>query len=351
VAFRTLMNRRTFLTATSAAFAATALPRCSKPGNTLKVYTWADYLAPDLASRFEEESGCKLVLDTFDSNEAMYAKISAGAGGYDILVPSSYMVKTLIRDGKLLALDAAKLPNRKHVDADYLSRALDPKMEYSVPYMMAPTCVAWLGSKVKDADATWGMFGRADLKGRMTLLDDMREVLGAALRTLGFSLNTTSADELAKAREVVVGWKANIAKFDNEQYKSGIASGEFHVVQGYAGDLLQVADENEDIVVRIPKEGSALSCDDLCIPKDAANVDLAHRFINFLTDPEVAAENMEYIAYRAPNTDAYRLVSEDLRGNDVLFPEQDVLEKCETLDDLGDALPLWTKTWDEVKAS
>jgi spermidine/putrescine transport system substrate-binding protein len=168
---------------------------------------------------------------------------------------------------------------------------------------------------------------------------------------LGFSLNTTSADELAKAREVVVGWKANIAKFDNEQYKSGIASGEFHLVQGYAGDLLQVADENEDIVVKIPKEGSALSCDDLCIPKDAVNVDLAHRFINFLTDPEVAAENMEYIAYRAPNTDAYRLVSEDLRGNDVLFPEQDVLEKCETLDDLGDALALWTKTWDEVKAS
>jgi spermidine/putrescine transport system substrate-binding protein len=346
------MNRRHFLTTTSAAIAASTLPGCSGGSkNTLRVYSWADYLDPDLAERFETENSCKLQIDTFDSNEAMYAKLSAGATGYDVLVPSSYMVKTLVRENRLQPLDHAKLESLQHVDPDYLKRALDPEMKHSVPYMMAPTCLAWLASKVSDPVASYSMLDREDLKGRITLLDDMREVLGAALRSLGYSLNSTDPAELAKARDVAIRWKKNIAKFDNEQYKSGIASGEFHLVQGYAGDLLQVADENGDIVVKIPKEGTAFSCDDLCIPKDAAQADLAHKFIDFLTTPEVAAQNMEYIAYRAPNKTAYALLSEDFRGNEALFPSAEVFAKCEPIDDLGDALSLWSKTWDEVKSS
>lgn len=349
------MQRRQFLTTTSAALAASAasaLTGCSKGNSTvLRIYTWADYLDPDLAAAFEKEHSCKIQIDTFDSNEAMYAKLSAGATGYDILMPSSYMVKTLVRENKLLSLDHAKLPNLKHVDASYLRSALDPKMSHSVPYMMAPTCLAWLGEKVPNAEASYKMLDREDLKGRITLLDDMREVLGAALRSLGFSINTKVAAQLAQARDVVKRWKKNIAKFDNEQYKSGIASGEFHLVQGYAGDLLQVADENEDIVVKIPVEGTAISCDDLCIPQDAKSVDLAHRFINFVTEPANAAKNMEFIAYRAPNSGAYQLLSEDFRGNDALFPADEIFAKLEPIDDLGDALALWSKTWDEVKAS
>ena len=195
------------------------------------------------------------------------------------------------------------------------------------------------------------MFDRADLKGRITLLDDMREVLGAALRSLGFSLNSKDPAQLAQARDVAIRWKKNIAKFDNEQYKSGIASGEFHLVQGYAGDLFQVAAENNDITVSIPDEGTAFSCDDLCIAKDSKAVELALRFINFVTGPEAAAQNMEFISYRAPNQDAYPLVSEGFRGNAALFPDDALFAKCEPIDDLGDALALWSKTWDEVKAA
>lgn len=346
------MNRRHFLATSSAALASAAItPSCKGSQTTLRIYTWADYLAPDLAAAFEAQHSCKLQIDTFDSNEAMYAKLSAGAGGYDVLVPSSYMVKTLIRENKLLQLDHAKVPNLSHVDPAYLTHALDPKMTHSVPYMLAPTCLAWLGSKVANAEPSYAMFDRTDLKGRITLLDDMREVLGAALLSLGFPLNSTDPAQLAQARDVVKRWKPNIAKFDSEQYKSGIASGEFHLVQGYAGDLLQVADENEDIVVKIAREGAAFSCDDLCIPRDAQSVDLAHRFINFVTAPENAAKNMEFIAYRAPNASAYKLLSEDFRGNEVLFPPDEVFAKLAPIDDLGDALALWSKTWDEVKAS
>jgi spermidine/putrescine transport system substrate-binding protein len=346
------MKRRQFLSTTSAALAATALSGCKKSDQpVLRIYTWADYLAPDLAKRFEKENGCTLQIDTFDSNEAMYAKLSAGASGYDILTPSSYMVKTLVREKMLQELDAAKLPNLKHIDADYLKRALDPLMVHSVPYMMAPTCLGWLASKVSDPVASYSMFDRTDLKGRITLLDDMREVLGAALLSLGYSLNSRNPTELAQARDVAIRWKKNIAKFDSEQYKSGIASGEFHLVQGYAGDLLQVADENEDIVVKIPNEGSAFSCDDLCIPVKSTQAELAHKFINFVTEPANAAANMVFIAYRAPNSSAYKLLSEDFRGNEALFPSPEVFAKCEPIDDLGDALALWSKMWDEVKAA
>jgi spermidine/putrescine transport system substrate-binding protein len=261
------------------------------------------------------------------------------------------MVKTLHREKLLRALDHARLPNLAHVDPDYLKSALDPQLDHSVPYMMAPTCLGWLGSKVAAAEPAYAMFERPDLKGRCTLLDDMREVIGAALKSLGHPLNSTDPAQLDAATEVAIRWKKNIAKFENEQYKTGLASGEFLLVQGYAGDLLQVTEENDDIVVAIPAEGAAFSCDDLCILANSPKTELAHAFINFLTDPEVAAENMEWIAYRAPNKTAYSHLSEDFRGTAALFPPEEVFAKCEPIDDLGDQLGLWTARWDRIKSA
>lgn len=347
------MNRRRFI-ASSAAFATlSALPSCTKSGGsrTLTIFTWSDYLKTEVKEKFEKANNCRVVIDTFDSNEAMLSKLDAGASGYDLLVPSSYAVQALKRKGMLQPLDHSKLPNLKNIDPTYLSKALDPKMEVSVPYMTAPTCLSYLASKVSDAKHSWTLLDRVDLKGRITLLDDMREVIGAALKVMGQSLNSTDPVQLAQAADIAIAWKKNAAKFENEQYKSGIASGEFFLVQGYAGDLMQAADENEDVRIFIPEEGAAFSCDDLCIPKDAKNADLAHLFINFVTGPEIAAENMESIGYRAPNSAAYSHLTEDFRGSEVLFPPDAIFAKCEPIADLGDKLPLWTKEWDRVKSS
>ncbi len=346
------MKRRNFLATGSAALAALTLPSCKQDSeNTLRLYTWADYIDPKLVAAFESKFNCKLEIDTFDSNEAMYAKLTAGATGYDIYTPSSYMVKAMIREKMLLPLDHAQLPNLKNVDAEYLKLALDPKMVYSVPYMMASTCLAWQDGKIPNAEASYAMLDLPELSGRITLLDDMREVLGAALLSLGLGMNSTDPEDLAKARDVARRWKKNIAKFDSEQYKSGIASGEFFLVQGYPSDLLQVMEENEAVRVNIPKEGSAFSCDDFCIFKDTGKAALAHSFINFFCDAVNAAQNMREIVCHAPNSEAYKLLSEDFRGNPALFPDAAVMAKCAPIDDLGDALALWSKTWDEVKAS
>jgi spermidine/putrescine transport system substrate-binding protein len=350
------MNRRHFIAAS--ALAAASLPSCKPKGasasgekKTLTIFTWADYLSADAKSSFEKANNCTVVIDTFDSNEAMLAKIESGASGYDLLVPSSYAVQTLKRKNLIHSLDHSKLSNIKNVDAAYLAKALDPKMEVSVPYLMAPTCLCYLASKVPNPTDSWGMLDRTDLKGRITLLDDMREVLGAALKFLGHPLNSTDPAQLAAARDVAIRWKKNIAKWESEQYKSGIASGEFYLVQGYGSDLLQANQENADMKVVVPKEGTAFSCDDMCIPKGAKESDLAHAFINHLLDPKVSAQNMEEIGARSPNSAAYGNLSEDFRGSNILFPPDDLFAKCEPIDDLGDKLPLWTAEWDKVKTA
>jgi len=349
------MKRRHFITTASAAITAASLSACKSSSTggkkTLTIFSWSDYLSEKAKASFETKHNCTIVIDTFDSNEAMLAKLEAGASGYDVFVPSSYAVLALKRKNLIQNLDHAKLPNLSHMDPAYLAKAADKPMEFSVPYMLAPTCLAYLASKVSNPVESWSMLERADLKGRTTLLDDMREVLGAALKFLGHPLNSTDPTQLGAARDLAIRWKANIAKFENEQYKTGIASGEFHLVHGYVGDILQAAKENEDIRVFIPKEGASFPCDDLCISASAKEPDLAHAFINHLCDPAVSAENMESIGFRAPNKDAYNLLSEDFRGSALLFPEDAVFAKCEPIFDLGDNLPLWTAEWDKIKSA
>lgn len=330
---------------------AVILAGCGKKTPTLHIYTWADYVKPELVQRFETENGCKVTIDTFDSNEAMYAKLKAGATGYDLLFPSSYMVKLLQDQGMLQPVDHALLPNLRHIDPEYLKIAMDAGMHHSVPYMLTNTGFAYLGSKVTNAVPSWSMFDRADLKGRMTMLNDMRETMGAALKSLGFSLNSRNPAELEKARDVVIRWKRNLAKFENEQYKTGLASGEFLLVHGYSGDILQVMEENKDIVFAIPQEGISISCDDMVIPKTAGEVALAHRFMNFMHDPAVAAENTDFIGYLCPNKDAYPLMSEDIRNDPGVFLDAAIKAKSEVISDVGDALPLYTKMWDQIKAA
>jgi spermidine/putrescine transport system substrate-binding protein len=315
----------------------------------LHLYTWSDYIKPELVSRFEAANGCRVVIDTFDSNEAMYAKLKAGATGYDVITPTSYMVHLMHGQGMLQPLDPGLLPNRRHVDPDYLAVAIDKEMAYSVPYMLTNTGIAYLKSKVGNFEPSWGMFGRADLKGRMVMLNDMRETIGAALKFLGYSLNSTDAGELAKARDVVLGWKANLAKFENEQYKNGIASGEFLLVHGYGGDILQVQAENDDIAFVMPREGGAISCDDLVIARSAREVRLAHAFINFLHDPAVAAENTGFTQFLCPNRDSYPLLDRSIRENPGIFLVPEIKAKCEVLADLGEKNALYVKVWDEIK--
>ena len=324
---------------------------CGQKKRELNVYTWADYFKPELIERFERENNCRIVIDTFDSNEAMYAKLKAGAKGYDLVTPSSYMVSLMDQQGMVRKIRPELIPNRKNIDPEFLKITIDKSMDHSVPYMITVTGIAYLKSRVADVRPTWALFDRQDLKGRMTMFNDMRETLGAALKSLGYSLNSHNPEELDKAKEVVLRWRKNLAKFENEQYKSGLASGEFLLVHGYSGDILQVQKENPDIAFTIPEEGTAISCDDLVIPLGAAQEELAHKFINFLLDAKVAAENTEFVGYLCPNRLSYELLPREMRENPALFMEPSVRSKSEVLDDLGRANELYIRVWDQIKAA
>lgn len=323
--------------------------RPAKP--VLHVYNWADYVKPELIARFEKENGCRVVTDTFDSNEAMYAKIKAGASGYDLIFPSSYMVKVMEAQGLLQPIDHARVPNIRHLDPAYLNLTADAGCTHSVPYMISNAGLAFRKSKVPDFEPTWAMLDRTNLAGRMTMLNDMRETIGAALKFLGFSLNTTSEKELDAARDVVIRWKRNLAKFENEQYKNGIASGEFLIVHGYNGDIRQVMQENEDVGYAAPREGVSLACDEMVIPKGAAQVDLAYKFMNFLHEPKVAAENTAFVFYLCPNLPAYEFLDEGVKNDASIFLPPAIQAKSEVIRDLGPDNAKYIKVWDEIKAA
>jgi spermidine/putrescine transport system substrate-binding protein len=324
---------------------------CGKARPVLSVYTWSDYIKPDLVRRFEREHGCRVVLDTFESNEAMYAKLKAGASGYDVLIPSSYMVSLMHAQGMLRPIDHALVPNLVNVDPDYLAIAVDKTMDHSVPYMIVVSGIAYLEGRVKDVVPSWRMFGRTDLAGRMTMFNDMRETIGAALKALGYSINSTSERELAEAEALALAWKRNIAKYDNEQYKIGLASGEFLLVHAWNGDVFQVRKENPDVRFLVPREGTVISCDDLVIPVDAREPALAHAFIDFLHDPAVAAENTEAIYYLCPNRASYPLLPAEIRDNPGIFLAPELRAKSEMIADIGAANALYIKVWDRLKAA
>jgi|APTNR8051073442_1049403.scaffolds.fasta_scaffold00973_13 spermidine/putrescine transport system substrate-binding protein len=334
-----------------ALIAAAFLPLCGFAADTLHVYTWADYVSPDVVEAFEDEHDCKVVIDTFDSNESMYARIKAGAAGYDLIFPTSYMVKVMQAEGILRDLDHAALPNLKNIDPDVLTKVHDAKMTVSVPYTVGYAVIAVRKDRIKDAEASWTMFDRTDLGRRSTLFDDMRETVGAALKSLGYSLNSRDEKQLAEARDVVIRWKKNIAKFDNEGYKAGLDSGEFLLVHGYSGDLFQVTEENDRVEILVPKEGVTIGCDEMVIPKNAPQPALALKFINYLLDAEVAAKNMQWMGYLCPNTEALKRVSADFLENPAVTVPEEIKARCEVIDDLGPDLAKWTKVWDEIKAA
>ena len=323
----------------------------------LHLFIWTDYIDPELVSQFEKENDCKVVIDVFSSNEEMFYRLQPGAKSYDLIFPSSYMVAKLAHNGLLQKLDHARIPNLANLDPEYVRYSLDPDMEWGVPYMVTYTGIAYRTDLVTPPPTnSWSGFDRPDLAGKTTLLNDMRETLGAALLYNGHSINTTDPAHLDEARDTVIRWERGIARFDNTGYKSGLDSGAFRLVHGYSGDIgqMQAEEDGGNVAFFLPKEGFVLSCDEMAIPANAPNKDLAYKFINFVHDAKVAAKNMKFTAYWCPNAAAKRVLeAEDpaFAANPTVFIPSKDLARCEVIDNLGDALPLYARAWGEIIAA
>ena len=330
------------------------LSGCAPKRPVLNIYIWADYLNPEIVMSFEQTYGCSVKVEIFDSNETMYAKVKEGKTHYDIVVPSSYLASLMAQNNMLHPLDKKLLPDvTRNFDVSFRKVTLDPNMTYSVPYAFSFSGLAYRKDKIGDRVVdSWNCLGDPAFAGHVSLLDDPRETIGAALKLLGYSLNTTDPEELQKAKEVVLRWKKNIPWVDNELYKTRIASGELSLAHGYNCDILQVmVHDEENIAFVYPKEGFAVACDEMIIPVGAKEVGLAHAFINFFYVPENACRNIQHICAPMPNRPGLALLSDRYRSSPALLPFAGIIANSEVIKDLGDANALYFAIWNEIMAA
>ena len=332
------------------------LTSCGKDQRVLYVFNWTDYIDPGLIERFEEENNCKVKLSTYDSNENMLIKIKSSRESFDLVFPSGDHVTIMTQSELLEPLDKTKLLNYPNLDPALLQKAetFDPGNKYSIPYFWGLTGMIYNKSFVNEEIITsrsWNILANDffKTKNKVTMLDDAREVVGAALIYSGYDLNDTSEAAIAKAREVLSVWDQNITQFDSDSYKNEVQDGTSWLAQAYNGDALQLMEQNQDLGFFLPAEGTSLWMDNVVILKSSKNKDLAYKFIDFLLDAENAKVNSEYTQYATPNKAASEMISTELSGNPLIYPSQEYLDKCYMIKFLGEDIKKIDSVYESIK--
>jgi spermidine/putrescine transport system substrate-binding protein len=260
------------------------------------------------------------------------------------------MVETMIKEGMLEQVDLSKIKNFKNISKKFSNLPFDAGNKYSVPYFWGTTGVGINGDKVTQPVEDWSILFEKQYRNRISLLDDMRYTIGMALKYLGHSANSTNPQEIEKAKQLLIGEKPLVRAYTSDTYMDLLTSGDVWISYGFSGDIYQVRKQNKSVKYVIPKQGTMIGVDNMCIPKGAKNVDLAHEFINYILDPQVAAEVANEILYPSPNEAAYQYIDKAVLNDPSIYPPQEVLDKCEFLRDIGDGLQLYEKAWTEIKS-
>jgi spermidine/putrescine-binding protein len=308
----------------------------------LAFYNWSEYIDPELVSQFEEEFDVSVTEDFYPSNEELVARIQEGSD-FDLIVPSDYMVAIMIEEDLLMPIQRDALPNIGNL-ADRFASDLpyDPSGEYSVPYQWGTTGLgvdlAVLGD---DFERSWGLIFDPEMSepysGKITMLDDPRETLGAALKYLGYSLNSTDEGELEEAEALVADATSRLAAFDSDQYDELLVQGETAIGHGYSGNFFTSFEEGDsEYEYFVPEEGGTVWVDNMAVPADAAHPCTAHAFMNFLLDAENGAALTNYNYYASPNEAAEASILPEILEDPAIYPEPELDERLEFIEDTGD---------------
>ena len=311
----------------------------------LNLYNWAEYIDPELKTQFEEEFGVTVNEDNYDSNEQMQPIISQGNSGYDLIVPSDYMVSILIEGGDIAPINRSAVPNISNLADEFASGLpFDPDATYSVPYQWGTTGLGVDLSVVgEDVPQTWGLIFDADLaaeyglEGAITILNDPRETMGAALKYLGYSLNTTDQGQLDEAKAIVADATSRVAAYESDQYDELLVSGQTSVAHGYSGNFLVQffeAEDPEQFTYFVPEEGGTRWVDNMAVVADAPHPCTAHAFINFLLDAENGAALTNWNYYASPNAAAVPFIDQEVLDDPIVYPADQ--SKLEFIADTGD---------------
>lgn len=316
----------------------------------VNVYNWGEYVDMDLIRQFEDETGITVNYKTYESNEQMYSVLRQGGVSYDVVIPSDYMVSRLIAEDMLQPLNFDNIPNYAMIEDSLKGMAYDAEELYSVPYMWGTTGLIYDPNVVGEADSWSALFDEGSA-GMILMFDNSRDAIGIALKYLGYSLNTTDKAELDAAYELLRQQKPLLQGYVMDQIFDKLESGEAAIGPYYAGDYLTMLENNPNLKFCIPKEGSNVFVDAMCVLKNAENKENAEAFINFMTAAENSAANSEYIGYTSPNREVRDMLELDELTASVMYPDDALLAKCEAFINLPqETLDYYDELWIKLKS-
>lgn len=340
------MRRRSFLLGSS------ALAACRRDRRPrLNVLNWSDYVAGDTISNFEAEFGVRVRYSTYESAEEMLAKVFSGNSGWDVVFASNYFIPPMVENGLLAPIDHGRVPNLAHLDAVFRHPPWDPDLAWNVPYMWGATGIAYNRSAAAPPES-WSGLWENRFAGRITMLDDPAEVIGACLKKIGVSVNSVDAVELDRARREALRQKPLLRAYLNAEVRDQLVAGDVLAAQLWATTAQQAIVGSTGLAFVFPSEGFPRYSDNAVILKESVRPELAHTFINYLLRPEVAAAIVTTTQTATANAAAHRLLPVDVRDNQTLYPPPDVLERAEWFQTLpAPAQRLRDRIWTEIKTA
>ena len=343
-----------FITALIAVSALSALGGCgqSNDTNVVRVYNWGDYIDEEVLTMFEEETGIRVIYDTFETNEEMYPKVAAGGVDYDVICPSDYMIEKMLENNLLQEINYDNIPNASYIQQATLDMAADydPGNKYSVPFTYGTLGIIYNTKLINDEITSWEDLWNEAYSGEILMYNSPRDLFTAPLMMLGYSINTTDENELREATNLLLEQKPMVQRYVMDQIKDSLISESSAIAMAYSGEVLALQEQNENLKYIIPKEGTNYFIDAWVIPTCAENKENAEAWINFLNRPDIAFKNFEYITYATPNTGAQELMDESLKSNPALFPSDEIVKDCEVFHTLGnEGDQLYSDLWMEIK--
>jgi spermidine/putrescine transport system substrate-binding protein len=320
----------------AAAAAALTFTATAQAAEKLNIYCWSEYIPQDVIDDFSKETGIKVSVENYASNEEMLAKLGAGGGSFDIIQPSEYVVEALVKEKLLRPLDKKAIPNLKNIDPKFLSMSFDPGNKYSVPFMAGTVGIVVNTDLVKEDIKSFSDVFKPANKGKIVVLDDAREIVSWALLSKGIPVNDVSDKNLEKAKGVLSDWIPLIKVYDSDSPKTALLNGDVAIGVVWGGEGAILLNENKKFRWVIPAEGTHLFIDSLAIPKTAKNFANAEKFMNYILQPEVSKKISEAFPYLNPNKEAVKLLTEEQRNNPASFPSAKDLTKMEIFKDIGE---------------
>jgi spermidine/putrescine transport system substrate-binding protein len=336
----------------------------SELAKELSVFNWPDYIDQTILDDYTKQYGVKIIYDTYASNEDLLAKLQAGATGYDVIFPSDYTVTQMVELGMLAKIDHKNIPNMKNLDAFFLNPPSDPGLKHCMPYQWGTTGIAYSKKYFGDTPPdSWGYIYDPEKAKKwagdgINILDDQREVIGQALKYLGYSLNDTAEAHLQEAKKAALAIKPYLKSFNSTDYdESLLVPGEVVISMAWNGDVAQTitkttdeATGESDWAYVIPKEGSFIYFESACIPATSQRKTTAEHFINYILDAKVGATITNYTYYASPNKAAEQYISQDILSDPGIYPPEEVKAKLEYGKVLGEAVFLYDQIWTEIKS-